>query len=501
MENIFLSQLGSSEEQYGRSDGYLDSTGHASEEADRSASESLPLEFWTDLSPQSVAMELNPSEGASSDQSYTLLPTDLDFTTQMSNGFGHQDMFQPNYVLGTTQSFQSSDGSFGQSLNPPAVSFDHNSQPGFSHQIGHLGMSTISSHRLQDNGSLGLARNHTEALSNTEGFQDQWLNTGRYGGPTLKFEPPEDDMISPSTLPHQASQPSWPLEDPTRYAGQALPHHVGWGPANNTLNSLNPSYAGSVLSHDSSPPMDGLATPESAKSPMLSTANPNSSSVSSNGGDSTRRAHYQDIQQTPRPFQTGFQPASMNHQHGMGGVTSLRTLMIDANVGQQVHREPTHSPSSDYIMVELNDALSTTYSDDRRTSQPQLKEKKPSQRGSKKLPSSKVRHEPDPFVPEFPMTTGSIRRQSGDKKSRDGKRVGGRTVGMHLKTDVAARAKQLRDEGSCWICCFQRDSVSAQEEVRYPALRYIVLTGACLRALPEASSARANGTWARLRSH
>jgi len=34
---------------------------------------------------------------------------------------------------------------------------------------------------------------------------------------------------------------------------------------------------------------------------------------------------------------------------------------------------------------------------------------------------------------------------------------------MHLPPDKAARAKQLRDEGSCWICCLQRDSCTPGE--------------------------------------
>ena len=80
-------------------------------------------------------------------------------------------------------------------------------------------------------------------------------------------------------------------------------------------------------------------------------------------------------------------------------------------------------------------------------------------KAAKKSSSNKTRHDPDPFVNEF----SSARRQSNERKIREGKRVGGRSVGMHLTTEVAARAKQLRDEGSCWICCFQRDSVSAKK--------------------------------------
>jgi len=50
------------------------------------------------------------------------------------------------------------------------------------------------------------------------------------------------------------------------------------------------------------------------------------------------------------------------------------------------------------------------------------------------------------------ITTESVRRTLGNTKR------GGRAVGSHLSTEGAARAKKLREEGSCWLCCLQRDS-------------------------------------------
>ncbi len=132
------SPLGASEEQYGRSDGYLDQTGHASG-SDRSAS--VPFEFWTHLWPQdaqSIQNEFNLSDGTSSDHHFAFNPADLGIATQMSNNFGSPDIFQQqqDYLLmaQASQSFQGSNGSFGQSLNTSALSFGSLAQSGFSHR-------------------------------------------------------------------------------------------------------------------------------------------------------------------------------------------------------------------------------------------------------------------------------------------------------------------------------------------------------------------------------
>jgi hypothetical protein len=137
MTTFSPSPLESSEEQYGRSDGYLDQTGHASG-SDRSAS--VSFELWTHLSPQSaqsVSMEFNLSDGTSSDHSFPFNPADLDIAAQMSNDFVSPDVFQQqsDYLLmaQASQSFQGSNGSFEQSLNTSALSFGSLAQSGFSH--------------------------------------------------------------------------------------------------------------------------------------------------------------------------------------------------------------------------------------------------------------------------------------------------------------------------------------------------------------------------------
>ena len=307
-----------------------------------------------------------------------------------------------------------------------------------------------------------------------QGYPSQdWPN-----GPQIKYETGSDgSLISPHSLQHQAISGSpWSTEGSARYSGQALPHHTAWGLSapSTTLNTNFPSYAASVLSsaHDSSPLPDGISTPDSARSPMFSNAAPNSATGStngatagsSNGGDPHQRA-YSSFDHTPRPLQTSFQHNNfLVHQD-----VSPQNLLIDPTPMHQLNREPSHSPLSDYILVDRPDAMVPMAPTAIESQAPQSKAPKKSTMKRPRVASTgKARQEPDNFVSEYPThTTGPIRRQSSSaaKVAKDGKgRVGGRSVGMHLTEEAAARAKQLRDEGSCWICCFQRDSV------RHPTL-------------------------------
>lgn len=262
----------------------------------------------------------------------------------------------------------------------------------------------------------------------------------------------------------------WTSENPQRFTGQALPHHPAWGPAG-TSASLNPnfgSYAPSVRSsgQESSPLIDGMTTPESSnRSPMFSTAVPHSSGPSSNGGDGHRRS-INSFDQTHRGLQTSFpmqQGFVQQNQFLSPTNVSPQHLMIDTSGLHQLQREPTHSPFSDFVMVDKLDAVPAPYAGRQQPTQP--KPKRSAVKRSRVAPTNKTtgNAQKDMFVSEHPShTPGPIRRQSNtaSKATKASKqRSGGRQPGMHLNDEAAARAKQLRDEGSCWICCFQRDSV------------------------------------------
>ncbi|KAK3080797.1 hypothetical protein LTS18_013006 [Coniosporium uncinatum] len=56
-----------------------------------------------------------------------------------------------------------------------------------------------------------------------------------------------------------------------------------------------------------------------------------------------------------------------------------------------------------------------------------------------------------------PRSGGATHRPSVSHKISS-KRVGGRALGSHLDPEKAAKTKAMREQGSCWLCCLQRDS-------------------------------------------
>ena len=338
--------------------------------------------------------------------------------------------------------------------------------------------------------------------SSTQSFQPQnWSN-----GPSIKYEhATEQTLTSPSLAQHQAfAGPPWSTEAALRYQAQALPHHAAWGPVNtpSALNTNQTSYAPSVLSsaQDSSPLIDGIATPESAsRSPMFSNLAPNSAANSSNGGDPHQISFQSFSNQTPRQIQTTFQPQNVYPQQDI----SPQSLMIDPTSMHQLHRDPSPSTFSDFVLIDKDEVSPTTHLADHHTSQ--AKQKKSTMKRPRVASTSKVRQEPDNFVSEHPArAAGPIRRQSSSaaKIAKDNaKRVGGRSLGMHLTEEAAARAKQLRDEGSCWICCFQRDSVRLYFWSFMPVLIRTVLTWRGMRSLSKATPSITDGAWSWLRPY
>lgn len=442
-------------------------------ELDRNLSETMSNSFdlVTDISPHTQPlMDFNSSDGALSEQNFGfdsfVVP---DPFTQMSRGLLEEDNFAQNYIMqNSEQFFPGSSGSFAQQSNiNQMMNFGQQAQS-FPAQFSQSGVSQASIAINRVICSSHLARHHGQVNPNSLNFQgQQWIN----GPVNIKYEAQEDDSISPSTIQHQSFQGvPWTPEGPARYPGSAQPHHQGWGlsATSTTLNTTFPSYAGSVLSsaHDSSPMIDGLTTPDSAtRSPMFSTRAPISSAGSSSGGDNNRQV-YPSYEQNSRsiPMNNFQQQNNYLTPHNV----SPQNLMIDTSAMNQLHRDPTHSPlSSDFVMVDKSDAGSSIHAvEDRRQSQPKQQKKQAPRRS--RVASNPKRIDPDNFVSEYPShATGPIRRQSSSAAKAakaDSRRVGGRSLGMHLTEEAAARAKQLRDEGSCWICCFQRDSCSPGPE-------------------------------------
>ncbi|KIW03298.1 uncharacterized protein PV09_05510 [Verruconis gallopava] len=443
MANIIPSHLELSERQFSRSgpNGSLDFAGQP---LDRSASSDSYHFIWSQFSPQNMPLELNPTDGALCDNAFDFTSTDLVSAAQMNNQFVHTGDF-PNHTFMATasHSFSGSNMSFEQSQHDLALPLGQTTQASVPPHVGQL------------------PRNDIGSMTTTGTYHNQpWIN-----GPNVKYElPAEEDALSVPPLSTQPSSATWSLEAPHRFAGSSFAQNSAWNShaASNALNSIAASYAPSVLSHDSSPHVEGITTPDSSRSPMFSQAVPSSSSASSSGAADHRNHLYnQTFDQTPRLIQTAFVNTEyVNQDYNI----SPQSLFIDPSAAiQQLGRDPSHSPMSEYEIIDKSEAVSTAYGDDNRAIQSTLpKEEKLSAKRSRAPTSNKMRQDPDNFVSEYPNASGVIRRQlsSGAGKQREGKRVGGRSVGMHLSSEVAARAKQLRDEGSCWVCCFQRDSCS-----------------------------------------
>lgn len=202
----------------------------------------------------------------------------------------------------------------------------------------------------------------------------------------------------------------------------------------------------SVMSLESSSPQpQGLNTPSSPRSPSFGAVNLHSTSPqTTNVGSLGLTVFSPDQEQTPRLSQTRFNQAS--YQLTGAGLASASQHVPKRKRNEQVQREPTHSPfssGSEYVMVESS-------------SKTAVNAKRMSSKSSKPPQSDVFYHEHFPPVEEKRSkrnTEYAVRKLSNGRKS------GGRTLGMHLAPEKATKAKDLRIDGACWICCLQRDSV------------------------------------------
>lgn len=260
----------------------------------------------------------------------------------------------------------------------------------------------------------------------------------------------DQELFEPSSYSTQESyrqqQPPWSPVDHSQVPSIGITQIMSFGSPSAlpiSYDAYHTSYAGSALSMDSSPQARGIGTPNSERSPLFAPAH-----LAGSLGSSNSQCHGHDHQHhTPRAAQYSFsQPQTLNVD--MIGIGMGSQSQGNKRRRSQAPREPSHSPVSDYVMVESSDISAVS----------------PSFSGSMKMePSTSGPQSPLTFVAEhYPPSADSGKQPSTQgviRKARDGKRAGGRSLGSHLPADKAARAKQLREEGSCWICCLQRDSV------------------------------------------
>jgi hypothetical protein len=242
-------------------------------------------------------------------------------------------------------------------------------------------------------------------------------------------------------------EPWSPVRQP--YGGPPGPHDVLLGPGADEPYVTSYPASVSVMSHSSSSPQPpGIHTPSSTRSPSFAQLHlPPSPRVSLGS------VAYGQDQDTPRVQQNTFHPMQqISQSYSLAGVgsSSQQVSVMKRKRPDQAQREPTLSPfsvSGEYVMVEP-------------VSKPIVNVKRVNTKSSKA-----PRQAPATFCHEHypPVDEKRVRKTSEfvARKTSNGRKSGGRSLGMHLPPEKAAKAKELRGDGACWICCLQRDSVSS----------------------------------------
>jgi hypothetical protein len=277
--------------------------------------------------------------------------------------------------------------------------------------------------------------------------QPSWAFQERHNPPEIRFDNlPNEDPLSASSVSTHGSIEPWSPVAGHRFAGLPGTQDAPFAPATDEpyMNSYPASI--SVMSLESSSPQpQGLNTPSSTRSPSFAAVNLHSTSPqTTNVGSFGLPAFSPDQEQTPRLSQNNFNQVS--YQLMGAGLRQSSQQVSKRKRGDQVQREPTHSPfssGSEYVMVESS-------------SKTALNAKRMSSKMSKTQQSDVFFHE------HFPPTEEKRPKRSTEyavRKSSNGRKSGGRSLGMHLAPEKATKAKDLRIDGACWICCLQRDSV------------------------------------------
>jgi hypothetical protein len=203
----------------------------------------------------------------------------------------------------------------------------------------------------------------------------------------------------------------------------------------------------SVMSLDSSSPQpQGIHTPSSTRSPSFAQLHlPPSPRTSLS---SVTYGHDQDTPRIPQnAFNSAQQPSQSYVPIGVG--TSSQPISASKRKrNDHAQRELTNSPSvsGDYVMVS---SVSKTAANAKRM------DTKPSKAPAASSAMFYHEHYPHPDEKRVRKANEFVPR-----KTSTGRKSGGRSLGMHLAPEKAAKAKELRGDGACWICCLQRDSVS-----------------------------------------
>ncbi|KAF2433321.1 hypothetical protein EJ08DRAFT_74714 [Tothia fuscella] len=413
----FLDQSGQSRSSCPSAFGYFGRNG------DRSRNPTSSFVTSMDLSPGAAPMEFAFSDSSFSepDMEWMNLFVDGDTTSPLSNSMSNQD-YTPwgnNNNTQTTQGYS----------NPAVQRVDYT----FTQYPQTSRTSNQSIPAQYASGNFG----HSD-----------WDFQEHQNPPEISFNTvrDEDPPSASSVLTHASMEPWSPMAG-QRFAGlPGVTHDIAIGPAvdESYMNSYPASISMSLES--SSPQPQGPNTPSSTRSPSFATMNLHSTSPHTNLGALSSSRFNTDHDQTPRAPQNVFLRAT--HQTARPVAMKAPQPVPKRKRNEQARREPTHSPfssGSEYVIVEAS----------------------PKTAANAKRMNTKLSKDQQPavfFHESHPPAEEKRSRRTADyaiRKTSNGRKSGGRPLGSHLPSDKANKAKDLRIDGACWICCLQRDSCTA----------------------------------------
>lgn len=258
----------------------------------------------------------------------------------------------------------------------------------------------------------------------------------------------------------QSSYEPWSLEGQRRYHGFAKADANLFGPHTDYMHEIAPGN----VSWASSPKINDIPTPSSTHSPSFQHATLDQESITPSVSTARPTLH---LQVDHKPRQNSFHvprssPIATHAVHSSTPTVSQNPCQSNFNLSL------SQSPGSDFVLVPFPSQESpgrcTVESETFKSDGGQAEHATSPQIPTKQDPSRLI-FGPHAFPPE---DSSNIRGSNAGLAQRkhsyaSGKRLGGRPIGSHLAPDKAARTKQMREEGSCWLCCLQRDSCTPGE--------------------------------------
>jgi len=284
------------------------------------------------------------------------------------------------------------------------------------------------------------------------------------GQTTLNLISPEIVLEEPPPTSSHGTQSSfepWSYEGQRRYHGFARADAPVFGPHTDFMHDIAVGNA----SWTSSPKLNDIPTPSSTRSPSFPHATLDQETLRPIAS-TTRPALHLQVDRKPRPNTIQVPRSS---PIATQAVHSSTPTVLQRQRQSSFNLNLSQSPGADFVVV----ALPSQESSSQGAVESEAFKSEGIQVEHVTSPPISPQAKQDPscliFGPQpFPVEDSCNNRVSSGLAQRKhstgaGKRLGGRPIGSHLAPDKAARTKQMREEGSCWLCCLQRDSCTPGE--------------------------------------